>query len=294
MSGAERLGTAWLQAHPLPAIGGGKSKEERGRALIVGGSRSVPGALLLTADAALRVGAGKVQIGTVASAAIPLGVRMPEAAVIALPEDDAGEIADTDPLAERLSACAALVFGPGMARGDDTPELVARLIGALPDEAALLLDAAALTCCTDRLLHARHSPAVMTPHHGELASLLDVSKEEIEAAPERFAAETAERFGAVVALKASGTVIAAPGETPLIYTSEAPGLGTAGSGDVLAGVIGGLLARGASPRVAACWGVWLHGECGRAAALSIGSIGFRASELPSFLPRLMASVGEHG
>ena len=290
MSGTERLDAGWLQAHPLPSIGGGKSKEERGRALIVGGSRSVPGALLLTADAALRVGAGKVQIGTIASAAIPLGVRMPEAAVIALPEDDAGEIAGAEPLADRVSGCAALIFGPGMARTDGTPALVAALLGELPDGAALLLDAAALTCCTDAVLRARPNPAVMTPHYGELASLLDVSKDEIEAAPERFARETAERFGAVVALKSDQTVIAAPGEAPRIYRSEAPGLGTAGSGDVLAGVIGGLLARGAAPHTAACWGVWLHGECGRAAALKIGPIGFRASELPPFLPALLAAV----
>jgi ADP-dependent NAD(P)H-hydrate dehydratase len=290
MSAAERLEAAWLRAHPLPAIRGEGGKEERGRVLIVGGSRTVPGALLMTADAALRVGAGKVQIGTVASVATPLGLGMPEAAVLAMPEDDAGEIAGTEPLGERLAACDALVFGPAMARREQTPALVAELLERAPSEAALLLDAAALTCCTADALRKRATPAVLTPHRGELASLLDVDMADIAAHSERFARETAERFGAVVVLKSRTTVVAAPGEAMLTYTSEAAGLGTAGSGDVLAGVIGGLLARGTPPRVAAAWGVWLHGECGRLAARTIGPLGFRASELPVLLPALLASA----
>lgn len=117
------------------------------------------------------------------------------------------------------------------------------------------------------------------------------SRDLIERDPERYARDTAKRFGAIVALKADETIVAAPGEPSLVYRSQAPGLGTAGSGDVLAGVIGGLLARGAEPRVATAWGVWLHGEAGRAASSEIGPIGFRASELAAYIPALLRSVG---
>jgi hydroxyethylthiazole kinase-like uncharacterized protein yjeF len=289
----ERIDQSWLAAHPLPPIAGGKDKEARGRVLIVGGSTSVPGALLLTADAALRVGAGKVQLGTVASATLPLGIAMPEAAVIALPEDEAGEIAETGPLTERIARCDTLVLGPAMSPRPHTAALVEGLLAELTGEATLLLDAAALTAiggCVARLKR-RPRPAVLTPHHGELATLLDIAKERIEREPERHARDAAERFGVVVALKSSETIVAAPGEASLRYRSEAPGLGTAGSGDVLAGVIGGLLARGAAPLVATAWGVWLHGEAGRAAGVAIGPLGYRASELAAFVPRLMSAVG---
>lgn len=172
----ERIDATWLAANALPSIAGGKDKEARGTALIVGGSTSVPGALLLTADAALRAGAGKVQIGTIATAALALGIAMPEAAVIALPEDEAGEIAAVATLADRVERCDALVLGPAMTARPHTPVLVEALIASLPAAAALLLDAAALTSirdCVARLKRRKHA-AVLTPHHGELATLLEV------------------------------------------------------------------------------------------------------------------------
>ena len=291
MSAPLRIDATWLRENPLPPIGGGGDKESRGRALLVGGSAFVPGALRLTCEAMLRVGAGKVQVATIESAALPLGIALPEAAMIGLPQDDEGEIAGaaTDALRERAEGCDALILGPGMLARPQTPALVKALVSALSDETPALLDAAALSSCDEAVATAFQSGVVQTPHPGELASLTGVDKDEIEADPGLAARDAARRFNAVVALKSDQTFIAAPDGTLLHYVSEAPGLGTAGSGDVLAGVIGGLLARGAAPLVATAWGVWLHGEAGKAAGVRVAPVGFFARELLCELPALMAA-----
>lgn len=298
----------WRAAHPLPAIGDGMDKEERGRALVIGGSAFVPGALLLTGEALLRAGAGKVQLATVAPVAVPLGVRFPEAAMIALPEDETGEIAGgaLEALKDAAASCGALVIGPGMRCRPQTAALVEALLDAAGQDTPVLLDAGALTALADRadMLKGRGGRVVFTPHHGEFATLTGQDKEAVARDPRQAAVDAAARFGAVVVLKADATIVAAPADPassyaapsgapaeagpPLRYESGAPGLGTAGSGDVLAGIIGGLLARGADPVTAAGWGVWLHGEAGRAASEAIGPLGFLARDLLPHIPGLMA------
>lgn len=283
------LDAAWRAANPVSLPEGDTSKDGRGRLLIAGGSRGVPGALLLTGEAALRVGAGKVKLATVASAALGLGLRFPEVAVVPLPEAD-GEIAgDADavllPLLERVDT---IVLGPGMGDKDAAAGLVRGLAKAAPD-CTLLLDAAAVACAGPLcdLLGGWGGRIVMTPHQGEMAALLDCDKDAVAADPAGVAAEVARRFRAVVVLKDAETVIAAPDGTLLHYAGGGVGLGTGGSGDVLAGAIGGLLARGLSPLVAAGWGVWLHGEAGRTLAARVGPVGFLARELLPELPGLL-------
>jgi NAD(P)H-hydrate repair Nnr-like enzyme with NAD(P)H-hydrate dehydratase domain len=127
---------------------------------------------------------------------------------------------------------------------------------------------------------------VITPHPGEMAALLECGEEEVRDRPTAVATRAAERFGAVVVLKQAETWIAAPGEEPLHYRGGGPGLATAGSGDVLAGILGGLLARGAAPGVAAGWAVWLHGEAGRSLARR-GATGLLAREIAGQVPALM-------
>ena len=282
----------WRAAHPLPTIGDGMDKEERGRALVVGGSAFVPGALLLTGEALLRAGAGKVQLATVAPVAVPLGVRFPEAAVIALPKDEVGEIAGTavEALKAAAASCGALVIGPGMRCRPQTAVLVEALLEAAGEDTPILLDAGAMTALADRadMLKNWGGPIVLTPHHGEFATLTGQDKEAIARDPQGAAVAAAQLFDAVVVLKAEETIVAAGAAPPLHYGGGAPGLGTAGSGDVLAGIIGGLLARGADPVTAAGWGVWLHGEAGRAASAAIGPVGFLARDLLPHIPGLMA------
>ena len=278
----------WCAANPIPLPDGDTSKDGRGRVLIVGGAAGVPGALLLTGEAALRVGAGKVKLATVAEAAFGLGIAFPEAAVVALPAHD-GEIADgaIELLLPVLGRIDTIVLGPGMGDKDAAARLVRGLAGADAPEVTLVLDAAAVACAGPlcALLDGWGGRIVMTPHVGEMAALLECDKDGID--PVAAATDVARRFGAVVALKDAETVIAAPDGSVLHYAGGGVGLGTGGSGDVLAGVVGGLLARGLPPLVAAGWGVWLHGQAGRALAERIAPVGFLARELLPELPRLL-------
>lgn len=287
----EALDNRWRRDHPLPRLEGAGDKAGRGRVLVAGGSSLAPGALLLTAEAVLRAGAGKVRIATVEAVAIPLGLQMPEAGVIALPSDTSGEIiAEAAPsLIDQAGASQVLAFGCGMRSSDQLPGLLGDLVRGVAPATKVLLDSAAIValrrCEQKRSLADR---LVLTPHPGELAALLDVAEDAILADMAGTAAQAAGEFGAVVALKAAETVIATPDGRVFRYENEATGLGTAGSGDVLAGIIAGLLARGADPLTATGWGVWLHGEAGQATARLIGPLGFLARDLLPHIPMLMA------
>jgi ADP-dependent NAD(P)H-hydrate dehydratase len=286
------LDARWLAAHPLPVHGDGTDKNSRGRVVAVGGSVTVPGGLLLTGEAALRVGAGKLRMATVAEAALALGVAIPEAAVLALPSRD-DEIAPeaADALGKSLERCDALVVGPAMSGSEAAAAFAVRLI-AQEGDFACVLDAAAVAGCHAHVdtLNRCGRPLVLTPHYGEMARLLQLTEEEIGEHPEKHARCAAERFRATVVLKSTQTLIAAPDGTMLRYSGGGVGLATGGSGDVLAGAIAGLLSRGADPLIASAWGVWLHGAAGRRLAERIGPIGFLARELLLELPGLMASV----
>lgn len=279
------LDTAWLAGHPLPPVEEDTDKNRRGRVFAVGGSMLVPGALLLTGEAAFRAGAGKVRLATVEPAALPLGLRMPEAAVVRLPASNEGELsADAaKSLAAQLDECDALVLGPGMGPKADAGPILQAVLASSERDFALVIDAAALAAardCTDAI-RARPGRIVLTPHPGEMCALMDCDEARVQAEPEAVVREAAERFGATVVLKASQSWIASPGAEVLHYPGGGPGLATGGSGDVLAGVVGGLLARGADGLSAIAWAVWSHGEAGRALATKGGSLGFLARELPA-------------
>jgi ADP-dependent NAD(P)H-hydrate dehydratase len=280
----------WLADHPLPLPEADTDKNKRGRMLIAGGSAQVPGALRLTGEAALRAGAGKLQLATVASAASLLGMAMPEAAVFPLAANPCAELgAGAGPeIAKLLEHCDALVLGPGMGAEADAEPVLAPILAHPRDDFALLLDAAAIPAAATMAdaVRAFSGRVVLTPHPGEMARLMQCDDSDVT--PE-LAQHAADRFDAILVLKQAETCIAAPGERPLHYPGGGPGLATGGSGDVLAGIIGGLLARGASPRIAAAWGVWLHGEAGRRLAARIGPLGFLARELPAEIPSLMTA-----
>jgi ADP-dependent NAD(P)H-hydrate dehydratase len=289
------LDAAWLAAHPLPEHGDDTDKNSRGRVLAIGGSAGVPGAIGLTAEAAFRGGAGKVRIATIADAAIAIGVRLPEAGIVALPMS-AGEIdvaSACDLLVNEAARTDCVVLGPGIGDRDRAAELGTALLAHTRDGLSIVLDAASVACAGKhaQMIRNHGGRVVMTPHHGEMAACIACDQDRIDADPERVARDAADRFGAVIVLKSSRTVIAAPGVDPLLYPGGGVGLATGGSGDVLAGIIAGLLSRGAAPLVAACWGVWLHGEAGAALARRIGPIGFLARELLAEVPGLMAKRG---
>ena len=287
----ETLNADWLRTHPLPELDSDSDKNARGRVLVVGGAEFVPGALRLTGEAALRAGAGKLQMATVRSAAMSLGVLVPEAAMIALPAQDNGEIAAdaADVLKPQLTRCDALVLGPGMNVSAQTDGLVADILAATEPPVTIILDAAALTIARDlrTTIAAHEGHIILTPHRGEMAVLTGKSAEAIAADPMSVAAQVAHDFQAVVILKGDCSVLAAPDGTCLLHKGGCVGLATGGSGDVLAGIVGGLAARGAEPLRAAAWGSWLHGRAGQELAGTVGPIGFLARELLPLIPRLL-------
>ncbi len=271
-----------LRAWPLPPIADDADKEDRGRILVVAGSREIPGAALLAATAALRAGAGKLVIATAASMATGMALSMPEARVVDLPETAEGGLAaaGAPQLQEIAAGCAAAVIGPGMMDERGSGEFVAALLPLLA-HCTVVLDALAMTV-TARLAPF-DQPVLLTPHAGEMASLIGRSKEEITADPQAAATQAARRWNAVVALKGALTVIAAPDGRVWTHRGGEAGLATSGSGDTLAGIIGGLAARGASLEQACAWGIVLHATAGARLASS-GPLGFLARELPAEVP----------
>ncbi|WP_454280377.1 NAD(P)H-hydrate dehydratase [Sphingomonas sp. Marseille-Q8236] len=280
----------WRAEHPLPLPEGEVDKKSRGRVLVIGGSARAPGVVRLTAEAAMRAGAGRVRVATRARAAMQVAMLMPELGVVEMPEAD-GEIAVTDQaaLAEQAAMHEAVVIGPGMAAEQPAAKVVAALDPSGSPETALVLDAAAVTCLRHDPdhVHSWRGRLILTPHHGEMAKLLDRSADAVRDDQPGAARETARRTQSVVVLKGTQTFIAQPSGTLLHYPGGGPGLATGGSGDVLSGVIAGLLSRGVAPVEAAAWGVWLHGEAGRRLAVSTGPIGFLAGELLAVLPGLL-------
>ena len=285
MKQGKPLDAAALKAQPLPPVVDG-GKETKGRLLIVAGSRDVPGAALLAAVAAMRAGAGKVRVATAASVAPHLGVALPEAKVVGLAEDGEGGFARAavKPIAEQAATSDAVVAGPGMSQG----EICGKIAGALLEcPANVAFDAALLHSLEPLPPIERATTPLLLPHAGELASLLDRAEEEIEREPIRSGIRAAELYRSIVLVKGVNShVVTADGDT-WTYTGGAPGLGVAGSGDVLAGIVGGLLARGAEPLNALLWSVWLHGEAGARLARKVGPIGFLARELTNEIPALL-------
>jgi hydroxyethylthiazole kinase-like uncharacterized protein yjeF len=293
MTGAKAvsLGIEALRNMPVPDPGEGADKESRGRVLVIGSSRRVPGAVLLSGVAALRAGAGKVQLAVPASIAAQIGIAFPESGIIALPETEAGEPAAEaeSTLLQAAAQAGAVLFGPGLMQQENCTPLVRVLLEQTATP--LVLDAAALGQAMKTVTHARSRPLpILTPHAGEMAGLSQRSKAAIEAAPDEAALSVARELGAVVALKGSTTFIADPAGNLWRNDHGAVGLGTAGSGDVLAGIIAGLLARGAQPISATLWGIYIHAKIGEQLARQIGALGFLAREIPVHIPSTLEAA----
>lgn len=286
--------TSLLRSWPLPVPSNDADKEDRGHVLVLGGSREMPGAVILAATAALRAGAGKLTIATGRSVAQLVALAIPESRVLGLAENDAGgftveAVAALDPLADKISA---ILIGPGMRDEAATARLVHALLPRLDgSDTKVLLDAEAMGA----VLHPPAGnppfrfgvPVLLTPHAGEMAHLTGSAKDEIGAAPDRHALDAAQRWNAIVALKGARTVIAAPGGERWQHEGGNVGLATSGSGDVLAGVIAGLAARGAGLAQAAAWGIALHARAGERLAERFGRLGYLARELCDVIPALL-------
>ncbi|HEV7802994.1 MAG TPA: NAD(P)H-hydrate dehydratase [Burkholderiales bacterium] len=283
---------AALRRWPLPIPEGDGGKEARGRVLVVAGSCELPGAAVLAATAALRAGAGKVTIATPASIARAMAFAVPESLVIALDETDDGTIAANAgrALEKLVGKTAAVLIGPGLPNHASTCELTAAIVAKFSD-ACIVVDAAAMDVVRQNEQQMRFSrPVILTPHAGEMAHLSGADKDAVTADPQAAALEAARAWNTMVVLKGAITHIAAPDGRLWRHEGGNFGLGTSGSGDVLSGIIAGLLARGAPLEQASAWGVALHARAGDALAQRLGPLGYLAREIPAEVPALMAAL----
>jgi hydroxyethylthiazole kinase-like uncharacterized protein yjeF len=272
---------------PLPAPDA--HKNSRGRVLVIAGSHAYPGAAVLCARGAMRSGAGYVTL------AVPEGIvalaqsYLLAAPVAGLPQGRTHALSSA--AAERALELArefdAVVIGPGLSQADGAAATVRRMVSELP--LPLVIDADALNALVDAgdILGSRTAPTILTPHPGELGRLLGCSAADVNADRVSSSAKLS-RPGCVVVLKGAGTVIS-EGDRQLVNTSGTAALATAGTGDVLAGMIGALLATGMQPFDAAALGVYLHGRAGEAAAAELTPVSVTSEDLPTFIP---AAVGE--
>ena len=283
---AKPLTRAALKSFPLPPIVDG-GKETKGRILVIAGCRELAGAALLVATAAMRAGAGKLRMITVEKVAIETSLAMPEAMVVGLEEARDGGF--TRKAIRRISEEAdrsdVVVAGPGMAASATCAALADVL---LQGRASVVLDAALLHSLkpADRG-KTRPATPVLLPHSGELSSLLDCDEAEIERDPVGCGLRAAELYQGIVLVKGVTSHVVTPDGRAWTYRGGAPGLGVSGSGDTLAGIVGGLIARGADPLTALLWGVLLHGAAGEALAKTVGPIGFLAREIADEIPALL-------
>jgi ADP-dependent NAD(P)H-hydrate dehydratase / NAD(P)H-hydrate epimerase len=272
---------SWLTPRALSA-----HKGTAGRVLAIAGSPGKTGAALLVARGALRAGAGLVTLCTFPEAADALDRRVLEEMTARL---DPARLEAS--LAPHLGAADAVVVGPGLGLDARARAVVDHVMAAYPGP--VLVDADALTHLAGRLAELRSAKGrlVLTPHPGEMSRLLGVTTREVEADRFRALAEAVELSRAVVLLKGARTLVGAPGELPVVNPSGTPALATAGSGDVLSGVSGALLAALGEPFHAACAAAFVHGLAGEAwASRHGGDRGLLAHEIADAVPGVLAGL----
>ncbi len=290
MAEPTRVTADLLGGWPLPDPG--SDKESRGVALVVGGNRSTPGAVLLSGEAALRVGGGKLQVATTEATSAQVGLGLPEALVAGFPHDDGGDLASdaADEIVALGRGAGAVLLGPGLMDPTSAADLLSKVVPGL--EGPVVIDALGSAYVTEHPdgLHHLEGRCVVTVNPKELAKTLDVDPDEVERDPVAATIRLARQSRAVVLYGGENKVIATPdGETWQVDEGCA-GLGVAGSGDVQAGFVTGLLARGAEPAQAAVWGGFLHAVAGDRLSEEVGPLGFLARELPPLAPRLLAGL----
>ena len=280
---------ALLRSWPLPEPDG--TKYSRGLAMVVGGSCSTPGGVMLAGTSALRMGAGRLHIGTAQDVAMPVAVALPECGTTGLPQDDQGAITGERAgalLEKELSRADAVLVGPGLSDAEGAVRLLEEVVGVLPEETPVVLDAFAATTLPDvpaRVVRALSGRVILTPNSGELARLVEqesLDEDDVVKA----AATVAGRFGAVVG---ANSWIVATNRVWQVTTGDT-GLGTSGSGDVVAGAALGLLSRGAGLVQALVWAKYVHAAAGDDLAARLGRVGYLAGEIPPQLPLVLGSL----
>lgn len=278
--------TAPLVAPFLPARNQNAHKGDFGHVLVVAGGPGTPGAGLLAAHGALRAGAGRVTYALRAESAQHIDLSQ-------LPEVMWAPLTTPNLESELRAVCAqknALVIGPGL--GLDATAVTMLHTALTTTTVPTVLDADALTLIAQEPVLLTHysQRLILTPHVGEMARLTQLSPDHIQAHRSETASQFAQDHGCIVVLKGAQTVIADPGGSVFVNTSGNPGMATAGMGDVLAGVIAGLLAQGLTPLNAAQLGVFVHGLAGDLVSARQGEAGMIASDVANEIPLAIRAV----
>jgi ADP-dependent NAD(P)H-hydrate dehydratase / NAD(P)H-hydrate epimerase len=283
----------WVARH-LPARPERDHKGRFGKVLVVAGSIDYPGAALLTALGAMRAGVGLVRVATADSVAARLAGSLPEATWMSLDEEAPGLIAPGGwrRIGTESNEYDALVIGPGLGRQPATHRRARQLIASVPVPTVVDADGLNALAGEKRWWQGLRAPLVLTPHPGEFARLGEepappADDDGVRAAA---AAAAAKRWNQVVVLKGAHTVVADPSGELLASAIATPALATAGSGDVLAGVVGAFLAAGLRPFDAAACAVAVHGAAGLLAADRIGHAGVIARDVASLLPETIRQL----
>jgi NAD(P)H-hydrate epimerase len=276
----------------LPRRGRESTKFAVGSVLVCGGSTGLTGAPSMASEAAMRAGAGYVTALVPASLNLVFEARLLE--VMSVPLPDANGALTTDSVEEvmnRLERADALVLGPGIGRSSDALETVRRIAAHAP--APLLIDADGLNAHAGKLgsLKNRGAATVLTPHAGELARLLETDSAQVSAHRLASARDAARASEAIVVLKGDDTLVAHPDGRVAVSPGASAALATAGTGDVLSGVIGAFLAKRVDPFEAACAGVLVHAHAGRLAERDIGLEGTMAHDVIDRLPAAVQGQG---
>ncbi|MCY3557268.1 MAG: NAD(P)H-hydrate dehydratase [Chloroflexi bacterium] len=281
----------------LPVRAPDAHKGTFGRVLVIAGSTRYPGAALLAARGAYRAGAGLVTIAAPESIALHLIAALPEATLLPLPEHDAGVIsghAAWEVVRDELPGVDAVVLGCGFGQHDHSGVFVRRFLiseevaavrGVVVDADGLNLLAADVSGLADAV-----APVVLTPHPGEMGRLTGLSTDDVQGRRLTLSRDSAAEWGCHVVLKGANTIVAAPDRRARVSEVAQPALATAGTGDVLSGAIGALIAQGVSPFDAATLGVYLHGDAGNRAARQHGSIGVTAGDVADQLAMAARSL----
>ncbi|SHE44102.1 NAD(P)H-hydrate epimerase [Desulfofundulus australicus DSM 11792] len=283
----EKMVRDWLPPRPAWA-----HKGSCGRVLVVAGSRGMTGAACLAALGAARAGAGLVTLAVPAELQDVVAVKLTEIMTVGLPGTGEGTLARSarNEILDLVEKADVLAIGPGLSRHLETVALIRELLPAV--RVPCVIDADGLNALAGdvQILSRISAPAIITPHEGEMARLLGCPPGEISSRRLKVAEEAAGNWGVVTLLKGAATLIACPGGTTYINPTGNPGLATGGSGDVLTGVIAGLLAQGMDAPRAAAAGAYLHGLAGDMAAREKGMRGFLAGDILELLPEAMARV----
>ena len=268
-------------------------KGDYGKIFVLAGSSGMTGAACLSSFSALKSGAGLVYLGIPKSLSSVVESKLIEVIAVPLPETKQGTVAVEafKKLKNIADGCDFLLIGPGLSRNNSTQELVRKLV--LSVKKPILLDADGLNAFESkvRLLKKRKTKSlILTPHPGEFSRLLKKSVQEIEKNREKFTREFAEKFNLILVLKGYRTIVVSSEGSMYINDSGNPGIATAGSGDVLSGVIAGLRVQGLSDFEAASLGVYIHGRAGDIAANTKSEISLIASDILKSLPVVFKEI----